>query len=69
MAEGAGLDDVAIVKPKRGEDFYALAEPDGDSIVFGVVDEAFVLDNDPARRAACDRESERRAWGAEGAVS
>ena len=70
VAEGAGLNDVAIVKPKRGEDFYALAEPDGDSIVFGVVDEAFVLANDPGApgssqprvRAPCGAPRARWSW-------
>jgi hypothetical protein len=49
FAEGAGFGKVGLSKPKAGEDFYALAQPDGDSIVFGVVDDVLVVANDPRR--------------------
>ena len=50
FAEGAGLGTVALSKPRGGEDFYALAQPDGDAVVFGVVDDVLIVAND-ARRA------------------
>jgi hypothetical protein len=49
LADGLGLDDVTLVRPKRGEDFYALATPGGDSIVLGVKNGVFVITNDPGR--------------------
>ena len=49
FAEGAGFGTVGLSKPKGGQDFYALAQPDGDSVVFGVIDDVLVVANDPAR--------------------
>ena len=49
LADGLGLDDVALQRPKGGEDFYALAAANGTSIVFGVKNGVFVLTNDPGR--------------------
>ena len=54
LAEGLGLDDVRLVRPKGAEDLYALATPDGTSIVFGVKNGVFVITNDAGPR--------RRAW-------
>ena len=51
FAEGAGFGAVRLSKPKGSEDFYRLAQPDGDVIVFGVVDDVLVVANE-ARRAA-----------------
>jgi uncharacterized protein DUF3352 len=49
VAESLGGGTVGLAKPKRGGDFYALAQPDGDSIVFGVVNKVLVVSNEPAR--------------------
>jgi hypothetical protein len=49
FAEGAGFGTVGLSKPNGSQDFYALAQPDGDAIVFGVIDEVLVVANDPAR--------------------
>jgi Protein of unknown function (DUF3352) len=49
FAEGAGFGTVALSKPGPGEDFYALAQPDGDAVVFGVANEVLVVANDPRR--------------------
>ena len=49
LADALGLDDVTLVRPKGGKDFYALATPGGDSIVFGVKNGVFVITNDPGR--------------------
>jgi hypothetical protein len=52
FAEGAGFGTVGLSKPKAGERFYALAQPDGDAVVFGVVDDVLVVANDAKRAAA-----------------
>ena len=39
---------LALAKPKKGEDFYALADAKGQSVVFGVVKDNFVVANQPA---------------------
>ena len=49
FAEGAGFGELAIEKPKGGNDFYTLAQADGDSVVFGVIGGVFVLANDAER--------------------
>ena len=47
FAEGAGFGTVGLSKPKGSDDFYALAQPDGDAVVFGVIDDVLVVANDP----------------------
>jgi hypothetical protein len=68
FAEGAGLGTVALSKPKAGEDFYALAQPDGDSIVFGVVGDVLVVSSDPARASRLATEEPTAVEGATGSV-
>lgn len=67
-AEGAGFGTVGLAKPKAGEDFYALAQPDGDSVVFGVVDGVFVLANDPSRAGRLATEDPAKVPGLDGAL-
>ncbi len=67
-AEGAGFGTVGLAKPKAGEDFYALAQPDGDSVVFGVVDDVFVLANDPSRAGRLATEDPAKVPGFDGAM-
>jgi Protein of unknown function (DUF3352) len=67
-AEGAGFGTVGLAKPNGGEDFYALAQPDGDSVVFGVVDGVFVLANDPSRAGRLATEDPAKVQGLDGAV-
>lgn len=69
FAEGAGFGQVAIQKPKGANDFYVLAQADGDSLVFGVIDETFVLATDPERTAALATEGPVEVPGAEGALA
>lgn len=69
FAEGAGMGNVAIAKPKKGSDFYALANPNGDSIVFGVVDDVFVLANDPKRAGRLASEQPTDVPNAKGSVA
>jgi hypothetical protein len=68
IAEGAGAGTVGLAKPKRGEDFYAIAQPDGESVVFGVVDRVLVVSNDPASAGRLASETPTEVPGAEGSV-
>ena len=68
FAEGAGFGTVALAKPGAGEDFYALAQPDGDSVVFGVVNEKLVVANDPARAGELAATEPAAVDGAEGSA-
>lgn len=64
-----GDDSIAIVKPKRGERFYAVSTPDRDErVVFGVVDDVFVVARDPEQAAAMGAESPERVEGLTGAA-
>jgi hypothetical protein len=69
FAEGAGFGTVGLSKPKGGEDFYALAQPDGDAVVFGVVDDVLVVANDPNRAARLAGAEPSAVPGAEGSVA
>jgi hypothetical protein len=68
IAKGAGFGTVALAEPKGGEDFYALAQPDGDSVVFGVVRDAFVVANEPARAGKLATASPTAVSGASGSL-
>jgi uncharacterized protein DUF3352 len=68
FVEGAGLGTVGLSKPKGGGDFYALAQADGDSVVFGVVDDVLVVANDPARASRLASEDPTAVDGASGSV-
>jgi hypothetical protein len=68
LAEGLGLDDVSLVRPKAGEDLYALATADGTSIVFGVKNGVFVITNDPERADGLALDEPTKAAGLEGAI-
>ena len=69
FAEGAGFGPVGLSKPKGGQKFYALAQPDGDAVVFGVVDDALVVANDPKRAAALATAEPADVPGATGSVT
>jgi uncharacterized protein DUF3352 len=68
VAEDLGGGRVGLAKPKRGEDFYALAQPDGDSVVFGVVNDVLVVANDPERAGRLAAASPGQVSDAKGAV-
>jgi uncharacterized protein DUF3352 len=68
FAEGAGFGTVALSKPKAGEHFYALAQPGGDSVVFGVVDDVLVVASDPRRASTLASEEPSAVSGASGSV-
>lgn len=68
FAEGAGLGEVGVARPRGDEDFYALAGDDGEGLVYGVVDDVFVLANDARRAGDLASEQPQQVRGAEGAV-
>ena len=68
FAEGAGFGTVALSKPKGGQDFYALSQPDGDSVIFGVVDDVLVVANDARRAGALATTEPEAVEGANGSV-
>lgn len=68
FAEGAGAGAVGLAKPKGNQQFYALAQPDGDNIVFGVVGDVFVLANDPARAGRLATATPEQVPGAKGSL-
>ena len=68
FAEGAGFGEVGVARPRGDEDFYAVATPEGEGIVYGVVDDVFVLANDARRAAALASEQPATVQGATGAV-
>ncbi len=69
FAEGAGFGTVALERPRGGNDFYALAQADGDAVVFGVIDGSFVLANDAVRAGQLVAEQPASVPDAQGAVT
>jgi uncharacterized protein DUF3352 len=69
FAEGAGFGTVGLSKPKGGEKFYALAQPDGDAVIFGVVGGVLVVANDAKRAAALASAEPSGVPGASGSVT
>jgi hypothetical protein len=69
FAEGAGFGTVALSKPKGARDFYALAQPDGDVVVFGVIDDVLVVANDPKQASSIAGEEPVAVPGAKGSVA
>jgi Protein of unknown function (DUF3352) len=67
LAESAGADRARI---ERRGDLYVLSQPDGETIVFGVVDDVFVLrqEQDAAEVRGLAREQPVEVPGARGAV-
>jgi hypothetical protein len=68
FAEGAGFGTVRLSKPKGSEGFYRLAQPDGDVIVFGVVDDVLVVANEAKRAAQVAGAEPTAVPGAKGSV-
>jgi hypothetical protein len=58
---------IGVSTPKGGKGFYAVAEPNGDQVVFGVVGGNFVLANDANRAAQIAGQSPTAVPGAKGA--
>lgn len=68
IAKSSGRGAVGLAKPKRGQDFYALAQANGKSVVFGVVENAFVLANEPAIAGRMAAAAPTPVPGAQGSV-
>ena len=49
LATFLGVKTLGVGRPTAGENFYALAKPNGGLVVFGVVGNAFVAASDPRR--------------------
>ncbi len=71
IAKGATGETVGYAKPKAGSKapFYALATKDGDSIVYGVIDENLVVANDPKLAGAIAKEPASPVQGAKGSLA
>jgi hypothetical protein len=69
FAEGAGFGAVALRRPKGDNRFYALAQADGDAVVFGVVDGSFVLADDARRAGELVSAEPTSVPGAQGAIA
>src|SRR5215212_8556336 len=67
LASG-GDGGVKLAKPTKGQNFYALAGPRGQSVVFGVVGKALVVANDPTRAGQVATKSPTTVSDAKGAV-
>jgi hypothetical protein len=68
LAKSLGSGTVGLAKPKAGEDFYALAQANGKSVVFGVVKDNFVVANQPALAGRLAAAPAAAVPGAEGSV-
>ena len=69
IIEKAVGEPIGYSKPKPGQDFYALATADGESLVYGVVDGVFVLANDGDRASRLSGESMKSIDGATGSLT
>jgi hypothetical protein len=69
FAEGAGFGNVRLSKPKGSQDFYVLAQPDGDVVVFGVVDDVLVVANGLTKASKLAGEEPVAVPGAKGSVA
>ena len=68
VARGIAGEKVGFAKPKAGEDFYAVATAGGDQVVFGVVEDVFVISNSAAIAGTLASETAAAVPGAEGAL-
>lgn len=68
LAPGVTGERVGFAKPQPGEDFYALATADGEKFVFGVVDDVFVISNDPEIAGSLAADRAVAVPGARGAI-
>jgi len=68
LLAGSGSRGARLAKPGRGEDFYALAEPGGKRVAFGVVGDALVVATDGTRAGQFADASPATLGDAKGAV-
>jgi hypothetical protein len=69
LLEGSGKKNVGLAKPKGRNHYYALATPNGKSVIFGVVDKVFVVASDSSRAGQAATQSPSPVAGAKGAVT
>ena len=69
FAKGAGFGTVRLSKPRAGRKFYALTQPDGDAVTFGVVNDVLVVANGAKRAAALAKAEPADVPGASGSVT
>ncbi len=69
LLESSVGEPIGYARPKKGEDFYALATADGDTVVYGVVDGVFVLANDSGRAGRLAEAETAAVEGAEGSIA
>jgi hypothetical protein len=69
LLERSGEKNVGLAKPKGGNDYYALATPNGKKVIFGVVDKVFVVASDASRAGQAATQSPSPVAGAKGAVT
>lgn len=65
LAESFGMENLAV---DREGDFFAVADPGGDALVFGVVNRVFVLAHEAERAAELASQQPEPVEGAEGSV-
>ena len=69
LLSGAGAENLAVVKPKGGQQFYAVSSPqEGERAVFGVINGALVVASDAERAAAIGAASPEPVEGLKGAA-
>jgi hypothetical protein len=63
------IEGARVTEPPRGKGLYILALRDGTRIAYGVVDDVFVLANDPGRARALAEATPKDVAGAKGAIA
>jgi hypothetical protein len=68
LAKSLGGQTIGIAKPRKGQDFYALAPPSGKTVVFGVVKDNLVVANDSTLAGRLATAPAEAVQGAEGSL-
>lgn len=69
IAKSATGQTIGYSRPKKGEDFFALATPRGRSVVYGVIGGQFVIANDPKIAGTIARDPASAVPGASGSLA
>jgi Protein of unknown function (DUF3352) len=68
MLKGITGEKVGLATPTSDEDFYAVATADGTNVVFGVVEDVFVIANDPKIAGTLATDQLKAVPGAKGSL-
>lgn len=68
LVAGTGTGPVELERPRGGDGLFALAQSDGDAVVFGVRNDVFVMTNERARARELADAEPADVDGAEGAL-